>query len=68
MTLDLTGKGSREDGHERRRQVSLRSVIQFVKITISDLGCADYSEYFIGYSGSIDCRKKESEKVEYSAK
>jgi hypothetical protein len=31
--------------------------------TISDLGYADYSEYFIGHSGSTYWRKKDSEKA-----
>jgi hypothetical protein len=37
---------------------------RFVKTTISDLGYEDYSEYFIGHSGSPYWRKKESEKAE----
>jgi len=32
----------------------------FVKTTLSDLGYADYSEYFIGYSVSTYWRKKDS--------
>ena len=51
-TLDRMGKGVREDGNERRRQITLHSFRRFVKTTISDLGYADYSEYFIGHSGS----------------
>ena len=39
-------------------------IIRFVKTTISDLGYADYSEYFIGHSGSTYWRKKDSEKTE----
>ena len=50
-TLDRIGKGAREDGN-RRRQITLHSFRRFVKTTISDLGYADYSEYFIGHSGS----------------
>jgi hypothetical protein len=41
-------KGAREDGNERRRQITLHSLRRFVKTPISDLGYADYSEYFIG--------------------
>lgn len=63
-TLDRMGKGAREDGNERRRQITLHSFRRFVKTTISDLGYADYSEYFIGHSGSTYWRKKESEKAE----
>jgi paraquat-inducible protein B len=35
-----------------------------VKTTISDLGYSDFSEWFIGHSGSTYWRKKESEKAE----
>ena len=55
---------AREDGNERRRQITLHSFRRFVKTTISDLGYADYSEYFIGHSGSTYWRKKDSEKTE----
>src|SRR6476660_1042803 len=64
MTIDRIGKGTREDGNERRRQITLHSIRRFVKTTISDLGYADYSEYFIGHSGSTYWRKKDSEKAE----
>jgi integrase len=64
MTIDRIGKGAREDGNERRRQITLHSFRRFVKTSISDLGYADYSEYFIGHSGSTYWRKKESEKAE----
>jgi TolA-binding protein len=37
---------------------------RFVKSTISDLGYSDYSEWFIGHSGSTYWRKKDSEKAE----
>ena len=63
-TLDRMGKGEREDGNEQRRQITLHSFRRFVKTTISDLGYADYSEYFIGHSGSTYWRKKDSEKAE----
>jgi integrase len=63
-TLDRMGKGDREDGNERRRQITLHSFRRFVKSTISDLGYGDYSEWFIGHSGSTYWRKKESEKAE----
>jgi hypothetical protein len=35
-----------------------------VKTTISDLGYSDYSEWFIGHSGSTYWTKKDSEKSE----
>jgi integrase len=63
-TLDRMGKGEREDGNERRRQITLHSFRRFVKSTISDLGYSDYSEWFIGHVGSTYYRKKESEKIE----
>jgi integrase len=63
-TLDRMGKGDREDGNERRRQITLHSFRRFVKTTISDLGYSDFSEFFIGHSGSTYWRKKESEKAE----
>ena len=63
-TLDRIGKGAREDGNERRREITLHSFRRFVKTTISDLGYQDFSEYFIGHSGSTYWTKKESEKAE----
>jgi integrase len=63
-TLDRMGKGEREDSNGRRRQITLHSFRRFVKTTISDLGYADYSEYFIGHAVSTYWRKKESEKAE----
>jgi hypothetical protein len=57
------GKGEREDGNENRRQITLHSFRRFAK-TISDLGFSDFSEYFIGHSGSTYWRKKDSEKAE----
>jgi hypothetical protein len=63
-TLDRIGKGVREDSNKRRRQITLHSFRRFVKTTISDLGYADFSEYFIGHSGSVYWQKKDSEKAE----
>ena len=64
-TLDCMNKGDREEGSNgRRRQITLHSFRRFVKTTISDLGCSDFSEYVIGHSGSTYWRKKESEKAE----
>ena len=61
-------KGAREDGNERRRQITLHSFRRFVKSTISDLGYGDYSEWFIDHSGSTYWRKKDSEKAELFSK
>jgi integrase len=63
-TLDRLGKGDREDANQRRRQITLHSFRRFVKTTISDLGYADFSEWFIGHSGSTYWTKKDSEKAE----
>jgi len=49
------------DGEDRSLFILFR---RFVKTTISDLGYADYSEYFIGHSSSTYWRKKDSEKAE----
>jgi integrase len=64
-TLDRIGKGLREENiNNRRRQITLHSFRRFVKTTISDLGYSDFSEWFIGHSGSTYWTKKESEKSE----
>ena len=64
-TLDRMGKGLREESsNNRRRQITLHSFRRFVKTTISDLGYADFSEWFIGHSGSTYWTKKDSEKAE----
>jgi integrase len=64
-TLDRIGKGLREESsNNRRRQITLHSFRRFVKTTISDLGYSDFSEWFIGHSGSTYWTKKESEKAE----
>lgn len=56
--------GEREDSNENRRKITLHSMRRFVKTTISDLGYSDYSEWFIGHSGSTYWRKKDNEKAE----
>ena len=63
-TLDRIGMGYREDGNENRRKITLHSFRRYVKTTISDLGYSDYSEWFIGHSGSTYWRKKDNEKAE----
>jgi hypothetical protein len=65
-TLDRIGKGKRENNSNNysRRQITLHSFRRFVKTTISDLGYQDFSEYFIGHSGSTYWTRKESEKAE----
>jgi hypothetical protein len=51
-TLNRMGKGAREDGNNKRRNITLHSFRRYVKSTISDLGYQDFPEYFIGHSGS----------------
>jgi len=63
-TLDRSGKGNMEDSSLRRRKITFHSFRRFVKTTISDLGYYDYSEWFIGHSGSTYWTKKDSEKAE----
>ena len=50
--------------HHRRRRITLHSFRRFVKTTISDLGYGDFSEYFIGHSGSTYYRKTDKEKIQ----
>ena len=64
-TLDRMGKGEKEDNNERRRQITLHSFRRFVKSTISVLGYSNYSEWFIGHSGSTYYRKKEPKKTSH---
>jgi integrase len=63
-TLERSGMGSREENNQRRRRISLHSFRRFVKTTISDLGYADFSEWFIGHAGSTYWTKKDSETAE----
>jgi hypothetical protein len=62
--LDRCGRGNREEGNEWRREITLHSYRRFVKTTISDLGYAHFSEWFIGHSGSTYWTKKDSDKAE----
>ena len=65
-TLDRINMGQKEESnkHHRRRRLTFHSFRRFVKTTISDLGYGDFSEYFIGHSGSTYYRKPEKEKIE----
>jgi integrase len=60
--LDLNGFQEREESG-RRHKITLHSFRRFVKSTISDLGYQDYSEWYIGHSGSTYYRKTEAEKL-----
>jgi hypothetical protein len=59
-TLDRSDKGDRGDSNQRRRQITLHSFRRFVKTTISGFGYADFSEWFIGHSGSTYWTKRDS--------
>ena len=63
-TLDRIGMGSREESNDHSRKITFHSFRGFVKSTISDLGYSDYSEWFIGHSGSTYWRMKDNEKGE----
>ena len=67
--LDRMGLGEREKTNSSidkgiRRKITLHSFRRFVKSTVSDLGHYDFSEYFIGHSGSTYYRKTEKQKIE----
>lgn len=64
-TLERLGRGQREESPgTQQRKITLHSMRRYVKSTISDLGYYDYSEWFIGHSGSTYYRKSEKEKAE----
>lgn len=65
-TLDRRGGkyAELEDDNKRRRKITLHSFRRFVKSTISDLGFADYSEYYIGHQGSVYWQRSPREKVD----
>ena len=58
--------GSREGANEIRSEITLHSFRRYVKTTISDLGYSDFSEWFIGHSGSTYWRKKIMRRLKYS--
>ncbi len=63
-TLDRIGRGSRENqNYKARRKITLHSLRRYVKTTISDLGFSDFSEYFIGHSGSSYYTKSEKDLI-----
>jgi hypothetical protein len=47
-----------------RRVITFHSLRRFVKTTVSDLGYGDYSEWYIGHTGSTYYRKTEKERLE----
>jgi integrase len=66
QTLDrLGGKYAEyETIMKRRRKITLHSFRRFVKSTISDLGYSDFSEWYIGHSGSTYYRRSDKDKFE----
>jgi integrase len=60
--------GSSSNGIRRklgeRRKVTLKTLRDLVKSTISDLGYSDYSEWMIGHGGSTYYQKPEKERME----
>lgn len=58
--------GNKEDENETRRKITLHSFRRYVKVTISDLGYSDYSEWFIGYSDSTYWKKQIMKRQRFS--
>src|SRR5918994_2272150 len=70
-TLDrLGGKYAEfeEDNGGKRRKITLHSFRRFVKGCISDLGLADFSEYYLGNQGSVYWTRSPKEIVGLFAK
>jgi integrase len=64
-TLELVRMVSYENSlNKRRRKITFHSFRRFVKSVISDLGFSDYSEWFIGHSGSTYYRRSDKDKFE----
>jgi integrase len=56
--LSVVGLDERKDGKQKRRKITLHSFRRFVKTVISDQTNTDYSEWFLGHSGSPYYTKK----------
>jgi integrase len=67
-TLDRIGMGAREEEEKRRRKITLHSFRRYVKTTISDLGFADFSEYYLGHSHSVYYTQPERERLKIFSK
>ena len=64
-TLELLDMTSYENEiNKRRRKITFHSFRRFAKSVISDLGFSDYSEWFIGHSGSTYYRRSDKDKFE----
>jgi integrase len=66
QTLERLGKGDKREDlpGASRREIHLHLFRAFVKSTISDLGHAEFGEYYIGHKGSVYYRKSDNEKIE----
>ena len=63
-TLDLMGIFYENDATKRRRKLTFHSLRRWTKSTIADVSSSDYSEWWIGHSGSTYYRKSDKEKFE----
>ena len=63
-TLDLMGVFFENDTTKRRRKLTFHSFRRWTKSTIADVSSSDYSEWWIGHSGSTYYRKSDKEKFE----
>jgi integrase len=64
VDLVYNNKDMRNASNGRARSISLKTFRDFVKSTISDAGHQDFSEYWIGHSGSTYYQKSERERME----
>jgi len=58
--LDVAGFAERKADRTRRHRITLKTFRDFVKSTISDCSGKEFSEWFIGHSGSPYYNRKES--------
>lgn len=63
-TLDLMGVFFENDTTKRRSKLTFHSFRRWTKSTIADVSSSDYSEWWIGHSGSTYYRKSDKEKFE----
>jgi hypothetical protein len=63
-TLNLMGVFYENDTTKRRRKLTFHSFRRWTKSTIADVSSSDYSEWWIGHSGSTYYRKSDKEKFE----
>ena len=58
--LDVAGFAQRKADRTRRHRITLKTLRDFVKSTISDCSGKEFSEWFIGHAGSPYYNRKES--------